>query len=202
MDISINIEKQLEKLNRKIDANVKRAGRQALIKTANKLVSMAAVCARDRSMKSTKGKGDAPWIKKRVTAPGVWPAYAIVYLNTADKPYLAYNHENYHGYTIKPRVTKFLFIPLTSVGRRHTLHAHDSPGVGWLVAGKKSRPVGDWSSIPKGTDPRNVRLDFVLKKSAWIKPNPRAGYLTGTAKREKHNLIRYMESQLKKELAN
>ena len=200
MAISLNIDQQLKKLHRKIDANVKRAGRTALMRTANKLVTMAAACARDRSFTDPHGKHVPQWIKKRVSSPGVWPPYAIVFLNTAEFPHIAYDHENYHGYTIKPKVTKFLFIPLTSKGRRHTLHAHDSAGAGWLVDGEKSRPVGNWSGIPKNKPVKDVELDFILKKSAWIPKNPRAGYLTGTAKREKSTLIAYMSGEFKKEL--
>jgi len=63
-------------------------------------------------------------------------------------PHAAFVHENTHGVTIRPQKAKALYIPLTRAGAK-----------GWR------------ESLEQGKD-------YIFRKSAKIKPNPKAKYLT------------------------
>jgi len=115
-------------------------------------------------------------------------AKAWVLVDTDKVKWAGYVHERRQAITIRPKVKKYLWIPISAEGRQHELHANDAwdKGLkGWIK--DKSIPFGDWS------DPTR-KLDFILKKEQRLPASPKAGYLTDTAKRHRAEIIQLMRT--------
>ena len=117
---------------------------------------------------------------------------AAVYL---DDPGAIFSHERHSAITIRPKVSKFLWVPLTRAGRYdHVLHAHDAKQKrlsGWMP--ERQMPVG--LREPKGA---RGRLDFLLLRSVTLPRSPVAGFLTTTARNRRWELFALVEREITK----
>lgn len=148
---------------------------------------------------------------KRSNNASVHPR-AVVFVDGASCPEAVYTHERYHSITVKPKVTMFLWIPLTAAGRSHVLHAHDSVAKrlkGWMVAGEKSRPVGYWPELQSGmyhgvdmgSLVNGTQLDFMLKRSVNLPASRHAGFLVKTAERMRPNISADITATFNREIS-
>lgn len=179
---------QMDRILRRITADLGVAGPRAVNAGAQKLATYARAAARGRSYGDTRGKHIPQSIVVRRAVDRVWPPMARVFLDTQKVPHAAFVHENYNGYDIRPKVKKYLWVPLTPAGRRHELYAEDSVEKrlkGFIPSTRKA--VGYW-----GEDNKGKELDFVLVKRLQIPPNPRAGFLTRTAVKVRADIVREM----------
>jgi hypothetical protein len=196
---------------------VRRAGTVAINHGAQRLAALARGAARARSSTHAAGRDIVQSIKVQRASAQAWPISAKVFIDPNDEKgrIATYVHENYSGYTIRPKVKKFLFIPLTAAGRRHELYAEDALQKrlkGWIggvqrrrtttgkykkgfAAGATGSQFGYW-----GDDNASAPLDFVLKREAHIPPNPRAGFLTRTAVAASAQISALMQSVFNLEL--
>jgi len=119
---------------------------------------------------------------------------SFVVLDNALSHGIFWIHERDKDITIKPKVKKYLFIPLTAAGRRHETYRHDAKQLG--LKGiipkadsdkKHAIPVGQWDK----NDDRE--LDYVLKKSVNLKAHPDAKFLYRTKDKMKNELIKIIE---------
>jgi hypothetical protein len=195
------IQMQVQKLAGVLGDRARRAAVLAVNHGAQELAKLARGAARARSSTNAAGRDivQAIQVTRATMQQGV--ACAVVWISPNDEKgrNAIYVHENYHGYTVRPKVKKMLFIPLNANGRRHTLYAEDAQQKklkGWIggiqrernkkgqtkktwTSGATGEPFGYW-----GEDNANAPLDFILVKEAHIPPNPRAGFLTKTARTE------------------
>jgi hypothetical protein len=170
---------QAGNLVRKISPALSAGGVKGVNAGAAFLLGLAIKAAEPHTAEARKGKvqekrlGDS--LRLTPAKGSGLPATATVWIDGKDQPRAPMVHENYNGVTIRPRLAKFLFIPLTAEGGKHELHAHDVVQKrlkGWISSEQKHWP-GQFAR-------QNRPLDFILLESVTIGPSRYAGFLTKT----------------------
>jgi len=189
---------QMQKLGAALSERARRAAVIAVNHGAQELAKLARGAARARSSTNAGGRDIVQAIQVTKATQEQAVAQAVVWISPNDEKgrNAIYVHENYNGYTIRPKVKKYLYIPLNARGRTHTLYAEDAQEKklkGWIGGVQRERnKKGRYKKIMTGSangepfgywneDNKKAPLDFFLAKEAKIPPNPRAGFLTKTA---------------------
>lgn len=188
--------------------SISQAVRKAAPRVVNRAAFELASLSKAESKKNSHRIYQAIDIERALD--GSWPARSRVFINTAS-PFgirAAMTHNNTAGYHIVPKVPgiKFMWVPLTSTGRRHALHEHDAQTIGakgWIGATETKKThsrirhfasgnglaVGDWSDEERP-------LDYVLKRFVDIPPAKAPLFLTRVAMEKKDALVAYMQAEL------
>ncbi len=190
---------QVQKLAGVLGDRARRAAVLAVNHGAQELAKLARGAARARSSTNAAGRDIVQAIQVTQATQQQGVARAVVWIDPNNTRAIYYHERRREAFTIRPKVKKWLFIPLTANGRRHTLYAEDSQEKklkGWVggmqrerntkgrtkktwTGGANGEPFGYW-----GEDNKNAPLDFILKKEVHMPENPRHGFLTDTARTE------------------